>query len=216
MAIIKNNKNNKNNNCGERIVHTVRTPQSIINEVNRRNRVIRYLRNSILLDPLLPASPQNMCSIETLFEKSVPIQVIITYLNCYYVMIQTSNPNTIYGILDNDAFENFIYDDDNHNPNEIISHMRTYFCIMAAAYDRIDVLEFALKHNFDIYDEEIIYRACANLFLNVVEWCIRNGCPFNFEKCMKVVEEHPCCDDACEGHEHMSVGSRIEELLKSI
>lgn len=182
----------------------------------RQARLIRIFNETFLDDPSAPISLDNLRTIDSIFEDETPIQLINAYLNCYFNLLQHANNEVIEELLDTDIFADFVSvsdsdsDSDNIEVSDLIEHVKTYTCIMAASYARIDVLEMCKRLNFNLNSKDIIFRACANLHTEVVEWAIRNGCPFDFDECMEQVRNHPNSVNDLNG---TSIGDRIEQLL---
>lgn len=189
--------------------------QDLTRTVNRRmvrlSRLIRIFNETLLDDPSAPVSLDNLRTIESIFEDETQIQLIKTYLICYFNLLQHANNEVIEELLDTDIFADFVSDSDNIEVSDLIEHVKTYTCIMAASYARIDVLEMCKRHNFNLNSKDIIFRACANLHTEVVEWAIRNGCPFDYDECMEQVINHPRSVNDLNG---TTIRDRIEQLLR--
>lgn len=181
--------------------HTTRT-------ANERWAILAQL----LYDPSARVSLDNLRTMDSIFERETPIQLIKAYLICYFNLLQHANNEVIEELLDTDIFADFVSNSDSGDieVSDLIEHAKTYTCIMAASYARIDVLEMCKRLNFNLNSKDIIFRACANLHIEVVEWAISNGCPFDYDECMEQVMNHPGSVNDLNG---TTIGDRIEQLL---
>jgi hypothetical protein len=111
---------------------------------------------------------------------------------------------------DNDCFH--MFRGDPHNKEDLKNHLKMYLCEEAVAWNRLDILNWAKKKNFNLNNERFILRAAHNLNLRMVRWCLDYGCPFNKEECLRVVRRHPNRNDCNVCND----GIRIVLLLNSI
>lgn len=199
-----------NNNNRPTVRRSTRTYQAVNRLTMRQVRLFQVLRDIILVNPSLPLSLDNIRTLDTIFEENLSLQMIFAYLSCYFYLLRHINNDEIEDLLESDDFAEYSYD--SNEPDNLIEHIKTYTCIMASSYGRIDVLEECKRQNFNLNNEKILYCACANLYVDVVDWCIRNNCPYNIEKCLQQVRNHEDSVADCNG---ISVGDRIEQLLRS-
>lgn len=208
--------NNNNSRDNERLIQPVRAHRAVIpNTAAARQRVIfRRLYRMVTIDESEPPSFANLLQPDEIFETpGISIAAIRLYRQIFINAIRRSNNLTSDDneMHEDDIFGNLNYDD--RNQTTMIDHLNMNICVMAARYGRIDVLEWAHSLNFNIRNTDVVYCASVNLFVDVVDWCVRHGCPYDTQECMRYVRGHERSVDDCGDGTNTSIADRIESIL---
>ena len=79
-----------------------------------------------------------------------------------------------------------------------------YTCAFAAGAGHLKILEWARKKAFAPWDQRTTNQASVNGQAEVLEWAVRQGCPFDADACAKYAKQNG----------HREVEELVERLVR--
>lgn len=97
--------------------------------------------------------------------------------------------------------------------SEMIEYLKMHICEMAASYNRLDILKWAKKNDFNLDYENIVLGAAKNLYFDIIDWCVNNGFPYDENECIEEAKTHKEDEDGYEDGDEIEVIKKIKDIF---